>query len=69
MFTAINTYTSQSLFHLLPVQYLLISHIHIHLALTSYPIFLDGHICKVNKHVVKFIKTGIVLYCAKPTES
>ena len=35
----------------------------------TYPMFLDGHISEVDKHVVQFTRTGRVLHCAEPTEA
>lgn len=35
----------------------------------TYPVFLDGHIGEVNKHVVQFTCTGSVLDCAEPAEA
>ncbi len=35
----------------------------------TYPMFLDGHIREVNKHVVQFTGAGCVLDCAEPTEA
>lgn len=35
----------------------------------TYPMFLDGHISEVNKHVFQFTGAGCVLDCAEPTEA
>lgn len=35
----------------------------------THPMFLDGHIGEMNKHVVQFTGAGRVLDCAKPTEA
>lgn len=35
----------------------------------TYPMFLDGHISEVNKHVVQFTGAGCVLDCAEPAEA
>lgn len=35
----------------------------------TYPMFLDGNIGEVNKHVVQFTCTRRVLDCAEPAEA
>lgn len=35
----------------------------------TYPMFLDGHISEVNKHIVQFTGAGCVLDCAEPAEA
>lgn len=35
----------------------------------TYPMFLDGHVSEVHKHVVQFAGAGCVLHCAEPAEA
>lgn len=35
----------------------------------THPMFLDGHVCEVNKHVVQFTGARCVLDCAEPAEA
>ena len=35
---------------------------------SSYPMFLDGHVGEMHKHVVKLTDTCSILHSAKPTE-
>lgn len=35
----------------------------------TYPMFLDGHISEVHKHVVQFAGAGCVLHCAEPAKA
>lgn len=35
----------------------------------TYPMFLNGNICKMYKHVIQFTCTWCIFYCAKPAKS
>ena len=35
----------------------------------AYPVFLNGYICEVNKHIVQLTDISIILHSAKPSKS
>lgn len=43
--------------------------LHFYFNIQTHPMFLDGHVCEVNKHVVQFTSARCVLDCAEPAEA